>query len=76
MLQKIREITNKLLLSTNISTERKTQLEIIKKILVDDQCFFKLDATTAYNILLDLGFSKEESISIYKELISSKNYNN
>lgn len=74
MLQKLRQITNKLLLNEKLSQEKKHQLELIKHILEDDQCFFKLDITTAYNILLDLGFNKEESILIYKELISSKNY--
>ena len=75
MLQKVREVTNRLLLSESISAEKKIRLELIKNILKDDQCFFKIDVDTAYKIIRDLGFSHEETIGIYKELISSKNFN-
>lgn len=75
VLQKVREVTNRLLLSENISKEKKQRLELISNILKDDQCFFKIDVDTAYNIIRDLGFSHEETKSIYKELISSKNFN-
>lgn len=44
------------------------------KIIRDNKCFFNMDIDTAFNLLNDLNFSKEESILIYKELIDSKNF--
>lgn len=75
MLKKLQEIANKMLLSDNRTIEEKKKLEIIRKILEDEQCFFKMDIDTAYNLIRELGFSHNDALTIYKELISSKNYN-
>lgn len=74
MLSKLREIVDKLL-ETDLDETTKHKYELIKKIISDDKCFFKLDANTACTIISDLGFSREDTINIYKELINSKNYN-
>lgn len=48
--------------------------KIIKAILSEDNCFFKISPETALNILEDLGFKKEEGKEIYKHLISPESY--
>ena len=70
MIEKLRIVVDKLLISSN----NKDRLNIIKDILKDDKCFFKMDIDTAFNILNDLGFNKEESMNIYSEIIDSSNY--
>jgi len=54
-----------------MSTKRN---EIIKKMLDDDACFFKLDKSDAFIILHDVGVSNENMDTIYKKLISSDEY--
>lgn len=74
MIQYVRDILDKKIQTSTLSKE-KEKLEIIKKILEDDNCFFKMDSGIALSILFDLGLSKEESKKIYKELLSGKYYN-
>lgn len=71
MLSKLRNIVN-IFLERELSSKEKEKYELIKTILSEDDCFFKIDADTACNIIKDLGFNKEETIEIYKELINSK----
>lgn len=73
MIKKLKDIANKLL-NSSLEEEKKERLEIILGILEDNKCFFNMDIDTAFNLLNDLNFSKEESILIYKELIDSKNF--
>ena len=54
-----------------INSERNI---LIKNILKDDACFFKLDKQDAYSILEDIGVEKNIIASVYLELISSKQY--
>lgn len=73
MLEKLRLINNKFLeIKTDENELKKHQL--IRKILNDDKCFFKMNVEQAYAILRDLDFSKEELKEIYSELIDYKNY--
>lgn len=73
MLEKLRLINNKFLeIKTDENELKKHQL--IKKVLNDDKCFFKMSVEQAYAILRDLDFSKEELKEIYSELIDYKNY--
>ena len=74
MIQIIQDAIDKKILETTALLE-KEKFETIKMILEEDECFFKMDCDTAFSILEDLGFSKEQSKEIYKELISSKHYN-
>ena len=73
MLEKLRLINDKFL---EIRTDEndKVKHQLIKKILNDDKCFFKMNVEQAYAILRDLDFSKEELKEIYSELIDYKNY--
>lgn len=73
MLSKLRDIVNKLL-EKQLTEEERSKYELIKRIISDDDCFFKINADTACNIISDLGFNREDTIEIYKELISSKNF--
>jgi len=43
--------------------------EIILNILKDSMCFQKMKTKDAYKLLLDLGFSTEDSKRIYNEII-------
>lgn len=73
MLEKLRLINNKFLeIKTDENELKKHQL--IKKVLNDDKCFFKMSVEQAYAILRDLDFSEEELKGIYSELIDYKNY--
>ena len=54
-----------------MSTKRN---EIIKKMLDDDACFFKLDKSDAFIILHDVGVLDKNIDTIYKKLISSDEY--
>ena len=73
MLEKLRLINDKFLkIKSDDSDIKKYQL--IKKILADDKCFFKMSVEQAYAILRDLNFSEEELKKVYLELIDYKNY--
>ena len=72
MQNKLIEITEKLINSATQSSLRQRYI-LIRKMLNEDDLFFKININTAYNILKDLGFNKEESLNIYQELINSKN---
>lgn len=48
--------------------------EIIKQILKDEACFFKIEKEDAYIILKDIGVSQEQVDSVYLKLISSDNF--
>lgn len=64
-----------LLLEKEIEDNKKKKFSLIKNILNDKDWVFKIDANTACSIIKDLGFNREETINIYQELISSKNFN-
>ena len=51
-----------------------TKNEIIKKILEDDACFFKIDKKDSLVILQDIGIKKEKIKDLYKELISKEEF--
>ena len=69
MINKLREINNKLLNIYDINSDKyKKQLQI-KNILVDDGCFYRIKIETAYSILRDLGIAESDLKSVYKQLI-------
>lgn len=73
MLNKLRELNNKILLKTTNNKVREKH-ELIKKILADDKCFFKINIETAYAILRELNIPEENLKTYYMNLISSTNY--
>lgn len=48
--------------------------EIIKNILNDDTCFFKMNKNDAYMILQDIGILDNQIDNIYQKLISSDEF--
>ena len=65
-------LLNKFKLEGNKELESKHTL--ISTLLSHDNCFFKLPMDTAINILFDLGYNKQESLDVYKKLISIENF--
>lgn len=73
MINKLRELNDKLI-ETNTNDEDKVKkYQVIKKILKDDKCFFKMEIEYAYAILRDLGIPEEQLKEYYSELIDIKN---
>lgn len=75
MINKLKKINEELIESITDQKEREKQL-IIKKILKEKNCFFKMDIYAAFLILSDLKIKEEEIKRIYEELIDSKNFIN
>ena len=74
MINKLKEINEKLIsIHQKNETELKKQL-LIQKILNEKNCFFKMDIETAYSILKDLNINDKDLNNIYKELIDIKNF--
>ena len=48
--------------------------QMIKILLSKDDCFFEVPMETALSILQKLGFDEKDSMEIYKELISEREY--
>ena len=55
-------------------TADKQKFLLIDKILANDNCFLQMDVQTSTNILLDLGFSMNEAVKIYTQLVSRNNF--
>lgn len=70
MQKKLKELCNKLIEENKDEEKYQT----ILKLLEEEQCFFKLSIEDSISILMDLGFTKEEALNIYTELIDSKHY--
>lgn len=69
MIDNLRKVNEELIkLSENNIHELKKQ-NLIRKILSDPDCFFKIDISFAYSILRDLGIPEDKVKSIYMELI-------
>ena len=52
-----------------------TRNTILKNILDDDACFFKMSKEDAYSVLKDLNIVDDELEKTYQELISNKEFN-
>ena len=74
MIEKLKMLNNKLIeLNANDETNLK-KYQLIKKILNDDKCFFKMEIDYAYAILRDLGIEESDLKNVYMELIDIKNF--
>ena len=70
MLNKLRNINNKLInYYKDNDNEYKKQLKI-KNILIDDSCFHNIKIEVAYSILRDLKIAEEDLRTVYSQLIS------
>ncbi len=57
------------------NAEELEQLNLIKTILKNPNCFFDIDMELAFNILSFLGIENDLIADIYYELISPSNFN-
>jgi len=60
-----------------IDDEDKEMFILINDLLKDDNCFLKIDMRLAINMLIAIGYTKEEAKLLYVDLIkeSKKNLN-
>ena len=73
----LREIVeNKLKVLADANTiedlEELKKYKLIEELLKDDACFFKINSTIAYSILVELGI--DNPMDYYKKLISYSEY--
>lgn len=75
MIEKLR-IRNDLLLSKCANKKDIIYIKqsVIKRLLSDDKCFFKISYEDAFNVLNDLGYKGEDASNVYKMLIHPKEY--
>lgn len=71
MIEKLRNINDDILKKTKDDDTKNKHL-LIKMILLDDECFFKIGINDSYAILRDLGIPEEDLEYIYKKLIDEK----
>ena len=72
MVDKLKALNDKLIiLSENDSVELNKQM-LIKKLLSDEKCFFKMDIETSYALLRDLKIPEDKIKEVYMELINDK----
>lgn len=76
MIEDLRKLNDNII-EKNICNKDKAAFvkhNVIKKILKDDKCFFKMSIEQAYAILRELGIPEDRVKDVYSELIDSTNY--
>lgn len=75
MLDKLRKINQKLIekYKNNQDYQNETMQKIISRLLMDDDCFFKISIEQAYAIFRELKINKEAFSEIYLQLTKPKN---
>ena len=73
MIEELKTINETLLLNNQNNPTNLKKYQLIKQILNNPNCFFKIDIKYAYSILKDLQINEDKIESTYLELI---NYNN
>lgn len=76
MINKLKEINEKLIIINKNNKHELKKQKLIKQLLSDNNCFFKINIETSYSILKDLNFKDEDLKDIYQKLIDSKNLQN
>ena len=74
MINKLREINNKLILKYKLENNNMKLLKqrVINELLANDNCFLEIPIETAYNILSDLEFKQDEIKNVYLKLTEPK----
>lgn len=72
MLKILRQKNEELILKYKDNELELKKQKLIKNILSDSNCFFKMDIETAYSILRDLQIYESELQKVYKKLIEKK----
>ena len=62
MLNKLRDKTQELL---NRNDKNFKKYSIINDILKNERCFYEMDMDTSISIIMDLGYSYDDSLKIY-----------
>lgn len=75
MLEKLRKLNDSILNCCKNNEEKYNKHILIKKILTEDNCFFKMNVEQAYSILRELNIDEKSLKSVYCSLIDSSNYN-
>ena len=65
-------VINDKIISQTLDEEKRAKHLLIKKMLNDKQCFFKINIETAYALLRELEIPENDLKSIYLELIDSE----
>lgn len=65
-------LLNDKILETELSPEDRKKHELIKKILNEKNCFFKISIEQAYGILRDLGIEEKLLKAIYIQLLDEE----
>jgi|GEM_PF-910422 len=73
-IQELQKLNNALIKKHANSPELKARQLLIKKLLSDPQCFFKISIETAFALLKDLGIDEAERKNVYSVLISHSNF--
>ena len=74
VIRELRERNNKLLEENKNNSSIYEKQLLIKKVLNEDKCFFKINIDDAYMILHELGYEEKDFKNIYEQLLDSKNY--
>lgn len=69
MLEKLKSITEEMIVLYNTKPELQKKYLLIKKILNEKDCFLNMSIETAYSILKDLHIPDTEIDEVYKSLI-------
>ena len=67
--KKVKELENA---NTIEKLEELKKFRLIEELLKDDACFFKINSSIAYSILVELGI--DNPMSYYKKLLSYNEY--
>lgn len=73
-LEDIRKRNEELIIKSADNNDILLKQQLIKKLLMDEDCFFKVGIDDAYSILLDLGYNEKELKEIYMNLVSYKSF--
>lgn len=74
MIDKLKDLNEKLIQKYSLDEEKLKKQLLIKKMLNEKKCFFKMNIEVAYSILIDLGIPNSDLKIVYSELIDAKNY--
>lgn len=74
MIKELRDRNNKLLEDNKNNSKIYEKQLLIKNVLKDEKCFFKINIDDAYMILYELGYEEKDFKNIYEQLLDSKNY--
>ena len=73
MIEKLRALNEMLIVTSEDDLEELRKQKLIKKLLDDEKCFFKMDIESAYSLLRDLTIAEEDVEDVYCELIDIRN---